>query len=176
MKIIGGFLKGQSLKIPKGIRPAESIVRKAVFDKIGNIEGKDVLDIFAGSGSFGFEAISRGASFCTFVENNIRCVKIIEGNAKNLKVFEKIKIYKMDYKKFLKINDKKFDIIFASPPYKFILDKNSIKKIINILKKDGIFILETRKEISFNEFKNFILKEAIYGETKITYFTCCLSR
>ncbi|MEO0231324.1 MAG: RsmD family RNA methyltransferase [candidate division WOR-3 bacterium] len=176
MKISGGFLKGRILKTPKGIRPAQSIVRKAIFDTIGEIYDKKVLDIFAGSGSFGFEAISRGASFCVFVEENINCVKIIEENAKNLGILDKIKIYKMDFKKFLILNKDKFDIIFASPPYKFILKKDSIKKIIYILKEDGIFILETRKEIEFKDFKNFILKEAIYGETKITYFTGCISR
>lgn len=176
MKITGGFLKGRILKIPRGIRPAQSIVRKAIFDTIGNVYRKKVLDIFAGSGSFGFEAISRGASFCVFIEENINCVKVIEENAKNLCVLDKIKVYKMDFKKFLSLNDEKFDIIFASPPYKFILKKDSIEKIIHILKKDGVFILETRKEIEFKDFKNFILKEAIYGQTKITYFTCCISR
>ncbi len=175
MKISGGSLKGRVLKIPKGIRPAQSIVRKAIFDTIGDVYDKKVLDIFAGSGSFGFEAISRGASFCTFVEENKDCVKIIEDNAKNLGVLDKIKIYKMDFKKFLNLNKDKFDIIFASPPYKFILKKDSIKKIILILKENGIFILETRKEAEFRDFKNFILKEVIYGETKITYFTCCIS-
>ena len=175
MKITGGFLKGRSLKIPKGIRPAQSIVRKAIFDTIGDVESKKVLDIFAGSGSFGFEAISRGASFCIFVEENRGSVKIIEDNAKNLGVLDKIKIYRMDFKKFLSLNKDKFDIIFASPPYKFILKKDSIKKIILTLKENGIFILETRKELEFKDFKNFILKEVIYGQTKLTYFTCRIS-
>jgi|Deesub1362B_J571_1020462.scaffolds.fasta_scaffold00032_57 16S rRNA (guanine(966)-N(2))-methyltransferase RsmD len=176
MKITGGELKGITLKTPRGIRPAQNMVRKAIFDTIGDVRDKDILDIFAGSGSLGFEAISRGARRCTFVEKDIKCVKIIEENAKKLSVIDRVKILKMSFKKFLDINTEKFDIIFTDPPYRIILQDEEIKNILKILKKRGILIMETQKKLKFGEeLEKFILKEVFYGQTKITYFTCRLS-
>lgn len=176
MKITGGEFKGRILKTPEGIRPAQSMIRKAIFDTIGEVRDKRVLDIFAGSGSLGFESLSRGAKFCVFVEKDGRCVRIIKENAKILNVSNRVKIVKMDFREFLNKNNEKFDIIFTDPPYRRILKEEEIRKIIDFLEKGGILIMETRKEILFPEgVREFIFKEAIYGQTKITYFTCGLS-
>ncbi len=177
MKITGGEFKRITLRVPRGIRPAQNMIRKAIFDTIGNVRDKDILDIFAGSGSLGFEAISRGAKRCTFVESNMKCVKIIEENAKRLFVMDRVKILKMSFKKFLDINTEKFDIIFTDPPYRIVLKTQKIKNILKILKKKGILIMETQKKIKFGEeIEKFILKEVFYGQTKITYFTSGVSR
>lgn len=176
MKITGGVFKGRILKTPKGIRPAQSMIRKAIFDTLGEMTGKRVVDIFAGSGSLGFEALSRGAQFCVFVEKDGRCVKVIEENARILNVMERVKILKMDFREFLNKNKEKFDLIFVDPPYKRILKEREIMKTIEFLEKGGFLVMETRREVLFSqETRKFIFKEVVYGQTKITYFTCGIS-
>ena len=176
MKITGGKFKGRILKSPKGIRPAQSKVRKAIFDTLQNIKGKKILDVFAGSGSLGFEALSRGAKSCIFVDRSKSCIRTIKENARSLGVEKEVRILGMDFKEFLKINREKFDIIFIDPPYRLMLKGDEIVKFLKILKKRGVMIMETKKEIKFDDkIKNLILKEVSYGQTKITYFTCCLS-
>ena len=85
MRITTGKYKGRGLKLPKGIRPTQNKVRKALFDILGDIEGLSFLDLFAGSGSVGFEALSRGASFLALVERNSGCLAAIRQNMEILK-------------------------------------------------------------------------------------------
>jgi len=122
MKIITGLARGRVLYWPEGekTRPTAAQVKEALFSVIQfDIEGRTVLDLFAGSGQLGLEALSRGAAFAHFVDFDKDAINIIE---KNIKIcgFENFsKVYKTSYDAFLKLTDLKFDIVFLDPPYAF---------------------------------------------------------
>ena len=99
MRIIGGEYKSRLIAMPKGVdmRPTQDKVREAIFNILGDINGKVVLELFAGSGAFGIEAISRGARNVTFVDNNFRCAQTIRANLESLDVpISKYDIMKAD--------------------------------------------------------------------------------
>ncbi len=173
MRIVGGKSKGRRIKVPKkGTRPTKGIVRGAIFNIIGaKICAAEVLDIFAGSGALGLEAISRGAKSCVFIETN---PKSLFENIKNLYAHDQqIKVIKNDFRFGLKIlNNRQFDIIFIDPPYY----KNYLQKTIELiafyqlLKHNGIAVLEhhfTERLILPEAFS--LYKQKKYGETMLTF-------
>lgn len=127
MRIIAGKLKGQKILAPKTFktRPATALFRKILFDTCQpQIFEAKALDLFAGSGAIGFEAISRGASKVLFVEMADMPIKTIKKNAENLKVQDQISIFKGDaFKLFPKILDKELNLLFVDPPYTIGLEK-----------------------------------------------------
>ena len=119
MQIQAGLYKGRRVKTVKNApyRPTASTVRKSLFDILGNLKGKCVLDLFAGSGIVGFEAASRGASTITFVESSMRVNSLLKINGSLFKQTD-FKYIKQDATRFItKCGD--YDIIFADPPYDF---------------------------------------------------------
>ncbi|MBI4845565.1 MAG: RsmD family RNA methyltransferase [Candidatus Omnitrophica bacterium] len=123
MHIISGELKGRTLKQPKdkNVRPTRELVRKAVFDVLGEfILDKEVLDLFSGSGAFGFEALSCGAKSVTFVEKNFLCQKVIKENMDLCGVQDRCALIERDVFQSLPLLEKRkqlFGIVFADPPY-----------------------------------------------------------
>ena len=117
MRIFSGLYKGTNIQTSSRLayRPTKAIVRKSIYDRFNNLESKSVLDLFSGSGTIGFEALSRGARSIVFVEKDI---KIFQMLIKNSKKFPKtnIKFYNMDAFSFLKLKST-FDFIYADPPY-----------------------------------------------------------
>lgn len=172
MKIITGFLKGKQIKDYNidGTRPTMDRVKESIFSSIQNhIKDSVVLDLFAGTGNLGIEAISEGAKECYFIDNNISAINVIKKNINNFNISDKSYIYLIDYKKYLKTTDKKYDVIFLDPPYKMkVIDK--ILEIINerdLLNKNGIIIYEY--EGDFIKVDNFnVIKEKKYGKKKVT--------
>ncbi|MCX7837267.1 MAG: 16S rRNA (guanine(966)-N(2))-methyltransferase RsmD [candidate division WOR-3 bacterium] len=169
VKIHSGILKGKKIFFPKGkLRVTQDKIRKAIFDIIGNeIKEKSVLDLFAGSGSFGITALSFGAKEVYFVEKD---KKVFQYLKRNINQLENCYSYLMDVFIFLKKIDKKFDIIFLDPPY----FKNYYKRVLNLIRennllnKKGFIIVESHKRFDFKDCNFKILKEKIYGDTKIT--------
>jgi len=136
LRITGGSFSGSYLWVPdSGVRPATNLVREALFSTIysffdDGIRGLDVLDLFAGSGSLGIEAISRGAKSATFVDNYIDSVRAIHKNLEFLNL--DFPVIRSDVVKFLKRRrNLLYDVIFLDPPYKY--EKSSL--IIGLLKK-----------------------------------------
>lgn len=120
MRIISGYYKGRKLLSPPAIRPTQDMVRKSMFDILGDIEGLAFLELFAGSGAVGFEALSRGAKPVVFVEQDRQAVKAITLNQESLKAQENSLIIAKDVLQtvaFLHKQGKKFDIVFLDPPY-----------------------------------------------------------
>ena len=149
MKVISGFLKGRNIKgyNIEGTRPTMDRVKESLFGMIQDmVPQSTVLDLFAGSGSLGIEAISNGCEICYFNDSNKKCVMNIKALLKEFNV-DNYKITPYDYKKALSYyeeNNISFDIIFLDPPYKF-REINSICKYIhenNLLNKDGIIVIE----------------------------------
>ncbi|MFH2144860.1 MAG: 16S rRNA (guanine(966)-N(2))-methyltransferase RsmD [Candidatus Omnitrophota bacterium] len=181
MRITGGDFKGQFLKTArtKNVRPTREMVRKAVFDVLeGFVPGKQVLDLFSGSGAFGLEALSRGAQHVSFVENEYAAVKIIKSNIMTLRVNSRCKIIVKDVflsLDMLKKKEEKFDIIFADPPY----HKNLAKKCL--LQIDNCDILNTPAMVVMEHYKKDELPNALgtltlwqfkqYGDSAVSFYT-----
>ncbi|MFZ1947708.1 MAG: 16S rRNA (guanine(966)-N(2))-methyltransferase RsmD [bacterium] len=121
MRIIGGKLKGRVVEAPRGLlsRPPLSVIRESVFNTLGeSILGKSVLDLFAGSGSLGIEALSRGAGRAQFVDSARRCSDMIERNAKNLGISELCRVSRQDAVEFVRVwSGERFDLVFMDPPF-----------------------------------------------------------
>ncbi len=163
MQIISGIYKGKKLEgfNIDGTRPTMNRVKESLFAMIQNkIRNSVCLDLFAGSGSLGLEALSNGAKECYFIDNNIKVIKVLNNNLKG--VAGNI-IIKSDFKSFLKNIDKKFDIIFLDPPYKFNLISESLELIdkYDLLNDDGIIVCEYETEDIKTSLK--VIKEKKYG-------------
>ncbi|MCX5667562.1 MAG: 16S rRNA (guanine(966)-N(2))-methyltransferase RsmD [Candidatus Omnitrophica bacterium] len=182
MRIIGGEYKSRSIAMPSGVhmRPTQDKVREALFNILGDITGKKVLELFAGSGAFGIEAISRGAVSVTFVDNNFRCCQTIRSNLESLGISESK--YTIIKGSALTIPEKfrapapefgKFDIVFMDPPYY----RNMAKKcLINVDSYDivapvGLVMVEHFKKdaLEVAELERLVfVDERRYGDTVIT--------
>ena len=151
MRVISGKARGKKLLSLEGLntRPTLDRVKEALFNIIQfDIVDKNILDLFAGSGAIGIEAISRGAKSVTFCDNSEDAIKIIKANIKNTRSEQQAKVLQKDYLKALKYlseNNNKFDIIYLDPPYKTEFAEPAIREILHldILSKEGIIILET---------------------------------
>jgi 16S rRNA (guanine966-N2)-methyltransferase len=121
MRVIAGKAKGHRLKFPKGTptRPATDLVRGAIFSILENItdDWSEVLDLFSGSGALGIEALSRGAGWVDFVENQPRCCGIIKENLEKTNLATQARIYCCDVAKAISFLDKEYNIILMDPPY-----------------------------------------------------------
>lgn len=152
MRIIAGKFKGRSLITMKdqSIRPTTDRVKESIFNLIqGYVEDAKVLDLFAGSGALGIEALSRGAEAVTFADRSNDSIETVNTNLK--KVSGKFNIIRKDFLStidYLSARKEKFDIIFLDPPYKQGLDKAAIDKIdeAGILAEDGIIVVERARD------------------------------
>ena len=171
VRVISGILKGRNIIgfDLDGTRPTMDRVKESLFSTIqGKIMDSICLDLFAGSGNLGIEAISEGAKEVYFVDNNIKAIKVINNNIENFNIKDKSKVLNMNYVKALEyLKEKKFDIIFLDPPYKTNYIENSIKLIdeYNLLNDDGIIICESSsidKIIYTDKFK--AIKDKRYGD------------
>ncbi|MBI4810533.1 MAG: 16S rRNA (guanine(966)-N(2))-methyltransferase RsmD, partial [Ignavibacteriales bacterium] len=122
MRIITGKYKGRLISSisDRHIRPATDRIKTTIFDMLQNrlqLEGAKVLDLFAGSGNLGFEALSRGAKEVVFVDESNDALDIVEENAESLDCLKNCQIVHDDAVTFLKRTDDQFDLIFADPPY-----------------------------------------------------------
>lgn len=174
LKIISGKYRGLSFTGDDiiGTRPTMNRVKESLFAMIQDkIKDSVCLDLFAGSGNLGLEALSNGAKKCYFVDHNKIAIDIIQKNILKLHVNEEYEIVKSDYEEALlnfKKKNLKFDIIFLDPPYQFYLINNCLDKInsYNLLADTGVIICELETEIINN--KDFtVLKERTYGSKKV---------
>ena len=179
MKVISGTLKGRKIEGYNidGTRPTMDRVKESLFGIIqNNIKDSIVLDLFAGSGQLGIEAISNGAKKAYFIDNNKEVIKVLKNNISNLNIKDKSIIIHSDWKKSLNdfSNQKiKFDLIFIDPPYDYdvyekILDKVSI---LNLLNKEGLIILEHHNLKFKDTYNNLVLyKEKRYGNKSVNIY------
>ena len=171
IRITGGENRSRLLETPNTTltKPTMDKVRAGVFSALGDaVLHASVLDLFAGSGSYGFEALSRGAKDATFVELNRETAKVIQRNAANLKR-ENITVKIDDVLSFLSGNTGNFDIIFADPPYKLDVYEKMVDVILekNILTENGKIVLEREKELNIDESRFKKVKIYNYGLAKV---------
>jgi 16S rRNA (guanine(966)-N(2))-methyltransferase RsmD len=153
VRINAGVWRSRLLKFPdvEGLRPTPERVRITVFNWLGqDLTGKTCLDLFAGTGAFGFEALSRNAKNVTMIENSNLAFKSLIQNQQLLKA-ENCQIFSQDALQFLTKNTQKFDVIFCDPPYnKALLDK--LLPILNQhLNENGMLYVEAEFEVKSNE-------------------------
>lgn len=174
MRIIGGEKRGHKLLGPpdvdiKKLKPMPDMAREAIFNILGSwVSGKKVLDLYAGTGAVGLEALSRGAVKVDFVELSGKTVEVIEKNRDKLG-FE-AQIFQLDAKRFIKDVNKKYDLIFITPPHQEI-DFKVVKDAGKKLNKSGVIILESdrREDVpKIPGLKKF--DHRVYGKLKLTFF------
>ncbi|MEA2104286.1 MAG: 16S rRNA (guanine(966)-N(2))-methyltransferase RsmD [Candidatus Cloacimonadota bacterium] len=175
MRIISGRFKGQKLQVlRKGVRPTTDRVKESLFSIIRyRLSGVDVLDLFAGIGGLGFEALSEGARSCCFVDKSYKAISMLKSNCIHLGIDENVEYYRSSAAKFLdQINSKSYDIIFIDPPYALYIIKKIVNKIIetNTLKENGLIIAESRIDEKIEKADAKIIRVEKYGETKLTFF------
>ena len=183
MRIISGKFKGKKIYEPsdKTTRPLKDLTKESIFNIIKHsnkfklsLENSDILDLFSGVGSFGLEALSRGAKYVTFVENYQNVLEILKKNIEKLEFKKKSTIIKSDVfqNNFFKKIEKKFDLIFIDPPFKEKKISLILSEInnLNILKKDGLIIIHRHRNVEDNFMKEFkILETKKYGISKIIF-------
>lgn len=171
MQIISGKYKGKKLDgyNIKGTRPTMGRIKESLFAMLNPyLDESSCLDLFAGSGSLGLEAISNGAKELVLVDNNPIVIKTLKHNIQNIK--EDITIVKDDYINYLKKCNKNFDIIFLDPPYDDNLISKAIELIIknNLLKDNGLLVCECEKENIICPYN--LIKNKSYGGKNIKIF------
>lgn len=175
MRIVGGKYKGRIFRAGKKFkaRPTTDIAKEGLFNILENryeFSNKNVLDLFSGTGSMGYEFLSRGCEKATLVENHFSHYKFILEVVEALKI-ENITVFKADVFKYIKKTPETFNLIFADPPFDLPRFKEVPDAILetNILAPEGLFILEHPKEFSFTSHPNF--KEIRnYGKVNFSFF------
>ena len=180
MRIISGTAKGRRLKTLKGLdrRPTTDKVKESIFSVLGEkIVGADALDLFAGTGNLGIEALSRGARTVLFVDNDIESTQIIEENLELMHLTDKAEVWRsnvFDAFQPFEISGRVFDIIFADPPYGKGYGAQTLLALerSGILGNDGIFILEHHVSEKVGHFYHHLemVSEKRFGQTAIHFF------
>ncbi|MBR5095395.1 MAG: 16S rRNA (guanine(966)-N(2))-methyltransferase RsmD [Oscillospiraceae bacterium] len=175
MRVITGTARGRKLKVPDNydIRPTTDNVKEAVFNIIQfDVEGRRVLDLFAGTGQLGIEALSRGAASCTFVDESREAVRIVKDNLRVCGL--QGTVLQQDALSVLR-GGEKFDLIFVDPPYDAGLYAPVLETIVQVdkLSDGGIIICEARRETPLPEVAAPYRKgkEYRYGSVKICVYT-----
>ena len=173
MRVVSGIAKGIMLNAPKGMttRPTTDKAKEGVFSAIQcDTQGARVLDVFAGSGSMGIEALSRGASSCVFVDMDANAIKCIKENLAKTRL--EGKVIRKDAIGFLSSCDGEFDIIFSDPPYNKGFTQKLIPKAEKLLADGGLLLCETDASEPRPEAIGQLVKrkEYTYGRVVITLF------
>lgn len=175
MRIIAGTLRGRRLNPPQNlpVRPTTDMARESLFNILNNYvdyEDCSVMDLFAGTGAVSLEFISRGVREVTSIDINAQCTDFIKQTSAQLGI-KNIHVVRADVFDLLKRANRKFDIVFADPPYA-LESLSSLPDLIfehEILNEDGIFILEHPREFSFESHPHFWQHRA-YGKVNFTFF------
>lgn len=169
IRILSGKYKGRKLNHFNldALRPTQAKIRKSMLDTLMPLNDKDILDLFAGVGSLGIEAMSRGAKSVCFIDKNPKAINILKKNLNMLNLEEKVKVKKLDVFNFLKKTDLKFDIVIADPPYYKCNFEDLLVLVEPILNVGGVFCFESNKTKIKN---NMYMKIKSYGNTQLVFW------
>ncbi len=175
MRIITGLAKGTKLETLEGLdtRPTAERVKESIFSMLQfELENRRVLDLFAGSGQMGLEALSRGAGSCTFVERNLDAMEIVKKNAKKTRLIEKCKIVNVDYKDYLRgaKGREKFDIVILDPPYSMKILPEILESLVkyDLLNRNAKVVCESEDDVEYTCEGLETVKHNKYGRVYIT--------
>jgi 16S rRNA (guanine966-N2)-methyltransferase len=175
MRIIAGSKKGHRIAAPRGdnTRPTGDRVREALFNMLGPLEGADVVDLFAGSGALGLEALSRGAGRCVFVESGHAAARVIQSNLLKLGLTGAT-VQKRDALAFLREasgRGRRFDLVLCDPPYGAweMLETNLVELLPQVLAEDAVLVIETDARME-PQLPLDLVTTRRYGSARITLF------
>lgn len=175
MRIISGTRKGKRIKAPTNldVRPTTDFAKEALFNILNNlvdIYDAEVLDLFTGIGSISYEFASREAKFIVSIDNNPACIKFVDKIISELN-FTQIQTIKTDAIKYLETNRRKYDLIYADPPYSFEHTEKIPQLVFQneMLNEDGILIVEHPISLSFIEHPN-VFDYRKYGSVCYSFF------
>jgi 16S rRNA (guanine966-N2)-methyltransferase len=187
MRVVGGKFRGRPLEGPKNdrVRPTSDRVRESIFNVMAHndfgvgftLEGARVLDLFAGTGALGVEALSRGAKFCLFVDDHFESRAIIRRNVEAMNLTGVSKIWRRDATDLGPIEPNaggQFGLVFADPPYKTDLIVPALQSAIvgGWLAKNAIVVAEMADDETLSETASLIvIQERIYGDTKVVFLS-----
>lgn len=175
MRVITGTARGRKLVTPEGIdvRPTTEKVKEGIFSSIQfDIENAQILDLFAGSGQMGIEALSRGASHTVFVDSSVKAIKCVNENLRNTGLLRQAEVISRDSYDYIRLTAQKFDIIILDPPYRY----GHIHKLLPLAEKKlnngGFIICEYEKEAETPSApENMVLKKTYrYGKINVSVF------
>ncbi len=177
MRVITGIAKGKRLDTLEGldIRPTTDKVKEAIFSSIQfDLFDAVVLDLFAGTGQLGIEAISRGARSAVFVDNSRKSIEVVKRNLEKTEFTDKATVLNMNGVDFAASTSNKFDFIFLDPPYNKGILTQIMPKLSNILAPNGTIICEYEKNLDLpEEFEGLMLKKVQkYGKIKVSMYCC----
>ncbi len=175
MRIISGTAKGRRLQTLPGddVRPTSDKVKEGIFSAIQfDIEGRRFLDLFAGSGQMGLEALSRGALSATFVDASAQSIKVCKENVNSTGFSEFSKIHRNDALAFLALTNETFDIAFLDPPYSAGLLEKALFAVAKKMSDYGIIICEHPPEVNLPEQVDdfLVYKKYRYGKINLTTY------
>ena len=176
MRVIAGKYRHRPLIYPESnpsIRPTKDRIREALFSILGPLEDKVFLDLYAGSGSIGIEAISRGSKKTYFVDHSKEALNFVKKNIESLKIDEEYEVLFMDdfvALEHLKNKGVKFDVIFIDPPYELGKYEELLSYIYNndLVNPRSVIAMESNHKIDTNQLLDKTIKEYHYGEITLT--------
>lgn len=154
MRVITGSVRGKRLHAPEGrdVRPTPERVKEGLFSALQfDIEGRRILDLFAGSGQLSIEALSRGATSAVLVDNSAQSLKSIRTNLENCGFTESAKVYQSDFKTFCAMSREVFDIAFLDPPYNEGLLMPAVKAVLPLMSDYGVVVCEHPIDVILDE-------------------------
>jgi len=177
LQIHAGRYRGRKIRhLPsRDIRPCTSRVKKSLFDTLAariDFEGIDVLDLFAGFGNLGFEALSRGARSVCFVEQNRKALDTMKQTAADIGVQSSARFVMADVSAFLKRQEGSFELVFCDPPYRWEDYELLIRSILDtgLLAADGLLLIEHHASHDFSQSRGYLFHKD-YGTTRVSFFT-----
>ena len=189
MRIIAGLAKGVRLKAPKGTntRPTSDRVRESVFAILGDFSGCRILDLFAGSGALGLEALSRGAAVALFLEKDRAAVQVIQENIEKTRLASQARVLAVDVLKFLanpgrywsKLSEQNYDLVFVDPPYAAGLYETVLVKLVfsGLLADHSIVVVESAKFQLPSKVEGFNLwRSERYGDTVVHFYRFAVTK
>lgn len=176
MRVITGTARGSKLITVEGtevVRPTTDGVKEAIFSAIQfEIEGRTVLDLFAGSGQLGIEALSRGAKQAYFIDASAASIKVVKENLRHTKLEDRATVVNMPFSAFLKSTRAVFDIAILDPPYNYRIIQKVLPRLVECMSENGVIICEHEKECVLpREIGDFeIAKVLRHSRTSVTIY------
>ncbi len=172
LRVSGGEARGRRLKTPKNIRPTQGLVKQAIFNMAGpSIEGANVLDLFAGSGALGIEALSRGAASVTFVDRQPRGLAILRQNLDVLGLKERAKVVRSDVVRWLEASPdaiKGAGFVFLDPPYDDVVLDRALRVLDREVEGATVMAEHSRRQELPKLSRLVVDRQRRYGDTMVT--------
>jgi len=173
VRIIAGYKRGHRLKVPPGeVRPTSDMVREAIFDALGPVVGLRVLDLFAGTGAMGLEALSRGAAHCVFVEVGPKVVTVLRENIAALGYEGSSEVLAVSYTAGLAALVERgcqFDLLFVDPPYRMLpeVEETLVSVVPSLVSRNGLVVMESSRSVH-PTLGGTTVFDRVYGNTRVT--------